>query len=63
MDATQYSPKANYDNAAYNADKEDDQFLCTDAIATEKYVSSAYNNDLFQFASTEVRETLNHIII
>ncbi len=50
MDAAQYSPKANYDNAAYNAAKEDDQYLCTDAIATEKYVSSTYNNDLLQFA-------------
>ncbi|MBU3812395.1 MAG: ferritin-like domain-containing protein [Candidatus Niameybacter stercoravium] len=61
LNASQYSPKTTYDNTCNAADKEHDKFLCTDCIATEKYVSSAYNNDLFQFASTNVREVLNHI--
>ena len=61
MNASQYSPQATYDTTSKTAEKEHDKFLCTDCIATEKYVSSAYNNDLFQFASTNVREALNHI--
>lgn len=61
LNAAQYAPQATYDASSNVADKEHDKFLCTDCIATEKYVSSAYNNDLFQFASTNVREALNHI--
>ena len=58
--AVKYEPKAAYpgDSAA----KEFDKFLCTDIIATEKYVASAYNNDLFYFASPEVRNVLNAIM-
>lgn len=57
-----YNPTASYSGVAFNQeDKTCDQFLCTDCIATEKYVSSAYNNDLFQFAEPEVRKLLNHI--
>lgn len=61
LNAAEYCPTASYGNSAYNADKEYDEFLCTDSIATEKYVSSAYDNDLFQFASTEIRDLLNQI--
>lgn len=61
LNAAQYTPQATYDETSNINDKEHDKFLCTDCIATEKYVSSAYNNDLFQFASTNVREALNHI--
>ncbi len=43
-------------------EKEFDKFLCTDLIATEKYVAIDYNNDLFYFASTEVRNVLNAIM-
>lgn len=54
-----YCPKATY-VGDYNAtDKENDKFLCTDAIATEKYVSSAYNYELFQFGAPNVRRLLN----
>ena len=59
--AADYSPKSTYTNSSCNQDKGNDQFLCTDSIATEKYVSTAYNDDLFQFASTDIRQTLNHI--
>ena len=44
-----------------NADKKHDALLCSDSISSEKYVSSAYNNDLFSFASPKVRQILNHI--
>ena len=58
--ATNYEPQATYtgDSTA----KEFDKFLCTDIIATEKYVATAYNNDLFYFASPEVRNVLNAIM-
>ena len=35
--------------------------ICTDCIATEKYVSGAYNNQLFQFAEPDVRRLFNDI--
>ena len=58
--AATYRPQATYtgDSSA----KEFDKFLCTDIIATEKYVATAYNNDLFYFASPEVRNVLNAIM-
>ncbi len=56
-----YNPKPSYIGSFSPEDKEFDQFLCGDTIATEKYVSSAYNNDLFQFAEPEVRRLLNDI--
>ncbi|MCH5350508.1 MAG: ferritin-like domain-containing protein [Clostridiales bacterium] len=58
--AASYTPQAKYtgDSTA----KEFDKFLCTDIIATEKYVATAYNNDLFYFASPEVRNVLNAIM-
>ena len=59
--AHSYQPKASYGASNRSAEKKHDQFLCTDSIATEKYVSSTYDNDLFQFASPEVRSLLNEI--
>ena len=58
--ATSYQAQATYtgDSTA----KDFDKFLCTDIIATEKYVATAYNNDLFYFASPEVRNVLNAIM-
>lgn len=57
----QYNPTPTYFGSFNQEDKEFDQFLCTDSITTEKYVSSAYNNDLFQFEFPEVRQLMNHI--
>ena len=56
-----YQPKAAYHASSENADKKHDALLCSDSISSEKYVSSAYNNDLFSFASPKVRQILNHI--
>ena len=58
--SVKYEPKGTYtgDSTA----KAFDKFLCTDIIATEKYVAIAYNNDLFYFASPEVRNVLNAIM-
>ncbi|MBE6023727.1 MAG: ferritin-like domain-containing protein [Cellulosilyticum sp.] len=61
LDAANYCPKSTYTKEMNNREKEDDAYFCTDSIATEKFISTSYNNDLFQFASTEVRDTLNQI--
>ena len=58
--AVKYEPKGTH-SGDQNA-KEFDKFLCTDIIATEKYVATAYNDDLFYFASPEVRNVLNAIM-
>ncbi len=55
-----YSPKESRGITAEG--KAFDKFLCTDIIATEKYVATAYNDDLFYFASTDVRNVLNAIM-
>ncbi len=57
-----YDPKATY-NAADTLNKKHDQFLCSDSITTEKYVAGAYNDDLFHFNSSEVRQVLGEIQI
>ena len=58
--AVNYEPKASHTGS--KEDKEFDKFLCTDIITTEKYVATDYNNDLFYFASTDVRNVLNAIM-
>ena len=40
---------------------EGDKLLCQDALSTEKYVSSTYNNSIFEFRDTNIRQVLNHI--
>ncbi|MCI2046460.1 MAG: ferritin-like domain-containing protein [Faecalibacterium sp.] len=59
--AQSYKPKASYTANGKSAAKKQDAFLCTDSITTEKYVSSAYDTDLFQFSSPAVRGLLNSI--
>lgn len=61
LNAAEYNPKGFHTASCNSRAKEDDAYLCTDSIATEKYVSTSYNEDLFQFASTAVRDTLNQI--
>lgn len=56
-----YNPTPTYIGEYNKEDKEYDQYLCTDCITTEKYVSSAYNDDLFQFGEPEVRRLFNDI--
>ncbi|MCT4621647.1 MAG: spore coat protein [Marinisporobacter sp.] len=40
---------------------ENDKKLCTDALVTEKYVSSTYNTTIFECCDTNIRQILNHI--
>lgn len=56
-----YSPSVTYSAGDNSEEKKHDEFLCTDTIATEKLVSSTYNDDVFRFAATNIRRLLNHI--
>lgn len=38
-----------------------DSYLCKDALAMEKHVSSTYNVGIFEFRTPEIRDMLNHI--
>ena len=42
-------------------EKQDDAYLCRDALAMEKHVSSVYDTCVFEFTSPVVRDTLAHI--
>ena len=56
-----YTPKMEYHQNSNTSEKEHDSFLCTDAITMEKYVSGAYNFDLFQFGNSKLRKLLADI--
>lgn len=46
----------------YSSDcKKNDEFLCKDALSMEKYVSGAYDTDIFEFNDSNIRSTLNQI--
>ncbi|MBQ1501582.1 MAG: spore coat protein [Firmicutes bacterium] len=52
------APCVNYDT---EEDHRRDRYLCADALATEKHVSSTYNVSIFEFKDKAVRDLLNHI--
>ncbi len=58
-----YNPTATYTNMSSSQEKDDDCFLATDAIATEKLVSSEYNTEVFKFADTAIRKLLADILV
>ena len=41
--------------------KQNDAYLCKDALSMEKHVSSVYNTATFEFSSPVLRDTLAHI--
>ena len=43
------------------ADKQNDAYLCKDALSMEKHVSGVYNTGIFEFKSPAMRDTLAHI--
>lgn len=55
----QITPTYNSGDASQN--KQNDSYLCTDLLATEKYVSATYNTSVFEFRDTNIRNALNHI--
>lgn len=42
-------------------EKQNDAYLCKDALSMEKHVSSVYNTCVFEFKSPVLRDTLAHI--
>ncbi len=42
-------------------DKQKDAYLCRDALAMEKHVSSLYDVSIFEFSNPTLRDTLGHI--
>lgn len=44
-----------------SAEFANDKYICTDALGTEKHVSSTYNTCIFEFADVNIRANLNHI--
>ena len=42
-------------------EKQADAYLCQDALGTEKHVSSVYDVSIFEFASPQARQVLNHL--
>ena len=47
--------------AADTPDKQNDCYLCTDALTTEKHASGLYDTSVFEFRDQNIRKTLNHI--
>ena len=50
-------------NATYTANdtsqnKQNDSYLCSDLLSTEKHVSSTYNTSIFEFRDTNIRDIL-----
>ena len=62
-DGKDYQPKATYTAMSNPDDKENDNFLATDCIGTEKLVSSTYNTEVFAFGDPGVRKLLADIQI
>lgn len=50
-----------YKSGDTNPNKQNDSYLCTDLLSTEKHVSSTYNTCVFEFRETNIRDVLNHI--
>ncbi len=42
-------------------EKQNDAYLCKDALAMEKHVSSVYDMSVFEFSNPTLRDTLAHI--
>lgn len=59
--AQQQQPMQNSMSQNSENNNPNDAYLCTDALSTEKYVSSTYNSSIFEFKDPNIRQTLNHI--
>ncbi len=46
---------------APSPDKENDCYLCTDALTTEKHASTLYDTCIFEFKDENTRKVLGHI--
>jgi rubrerythrin len=52
---------AAYHTQADTPEKQQDCYLCSDLLATEKHASGLYNTCVFEFGQSELRKVLNHI--
>lgn len=57
---TQPTFSATY-GAEENADKQNDCYLCSDLLSTEKHASHLYDTCVFEFKDENIRNVLNHI--
>ena len=48
-------------SSANSTEKQNDCYLCTDTLTSEKHVSSLYNTCIFEFKDEQLRNILNHI--
>lgn len=48
-------------SATTEEQKQCDAYLCKDALAMEKHVSSVYDTSVFEFSNPTLRDTLSHI--
>lgn len=59
---TAVSQKFTCEKSACDAQaKQNDAYLCRDALSMEKHVSSLYNTSVFEFSDPVLRDTLAHI--
>lgn len=58
-----YAPTATYNSLSSTKDKEEDNFLVTDCIGTEKLVSGEYNSNVFNCSDPDLRKLLADIQI
>ena len=59
--AKSYAPKATYHAGENTSEKESDCYLASDCIGAEKMVSGEYNNGVFVFGDSGVRQLLGDI--
>ncbi len=50
-----------YHTQGNTPEKQQDFYLCTDLLTTEKHASGLYNTCVFEFGQSELRQVLNHI--
>ena len=57
----QFTDNVQMQNGTIASFQANDKYLCTDMLATAKYVSNTYNTAIFEFKDPQVRDVLNHI--
>lgn len=60
------SSRSKFDQSGFQGDcpdnqKQQTQYMCSDALAMEKHASSVYNTSIFEMCQPAVRDVLNHI--
>lgn len=61
VEATREKTPEQLKSQASRAGKKEDAYLLSDLLATEKFISAAYNTTVFEFSDEKARQTLNGI--